>query len=221
MADGTEIHAKKDDIVYLPAFCEYKSHYKNFTSNGPDGILINLLFTDSNKDTFYLPNKLKTYSTTDFSYIKSFFNNILNFHNQPLKNFAEIKAIAYRILSILGTTDKENKLICGKYNSIYKGISYLENDVQQSLSIKEIAEICHITPTYFRKLFKEYSGMSPSQFRIRKKIDTAKTLLLTNDMSIQEISDYLGFENISYFSKLFKQNEKISPLQYKKIMQEL
>lgn len=210
-----EINAQKGDVVYLPAFCEYKSNYKNFGNGTVDGILINMRFTDDKGKAFYLSDEMKTYKISNSNYIRTCFEDILNFSKSPQTNVAEVKSTAYKILSYLGSEDKKHKINSGRYKHISKGIAYLENDVRQELSIEEIAELCHMTATYFRKLFKEYSGMSPTQFRIQKKLDTAKSLLLTDDMSIREISDYLGFENISYFSKLFKKYEKMSPSRYK------
>lgn len=215
ISGGKTIEAKKGDVVYLPAFGEYKSNFKNFGDGPIDGILINLAFSDDKGEPFYLPDKIKVYRIPNSSYIKLCFTDILNYSKQLQKNIAEIKSVAYKILAYLGTIDKERKINSGKYRSIFEGISYLENDVQQSLSIEEIAQLCHMTATYFRKLFKEYSGISPTQFRIQKKIETAKLLLSTDDMTISEISDHLGFENVSYFSKLFKKYEKKSPSQYR------
>ena len=217
LSDGSTIEAKKGDVIYLPAFGEYKSNFNNFGNEPIDGILINLLFSDDKGETFYLPDKIKIYKIQNSNYIKSCFINILNCSKQPLLNIAEMKSIAYKILSYLGTIDKERKINSSKYKCIFEGISYLENNLQQSLSIEEIAQLCHMTATYFRKLFKEYSGISPTQFRIQKKLETAKSLLLTSDMTVSEISDYLGFENVSYFSKLFKKYEKISPSKYRNI----
>lgn len=168
LSDGTIIDAKKDDVVYLPAFGEYKSNYKNFGDDSIDGILINLLFTDDKNEVFYLPDKLRVYKIPNTNYMKSCFTNILNYSRQPHMNIAEIKSYVYKILSNLGTIDKERRINSSKYKCISEGISYLENDVQQLLSIEEIAQLCHMTSTYFRKLFKEYSGVSPTKFRIQK-----------------------------------------------------
>lgn len=215
LLDGSTIEAKKGDVIFLPAFGEYKSNFKNFGQEPIDGILINLSFSDYMGKPFYLPDKVKVYKIPNSNYIKLCFTDILNYSKQLQKNIAEIKSVAYKILAYLGTIDKTRKINSSKYKCIYEGISYLENDVQQSLSIEEIAQLCHMTATYFRKLFKEYSGISPAQFRIQKKLETAKSLLSTDDMTISEISDHLGFENVSYFSKLFKKYEKMSPSQYR------
>ena len=215
LADGKRLEAKKGDIVYLPPFCEYTSHYKNFSDGSVDGILVNLMFSDSNGQIFYLPNQMRIFNSSEFDGTQKLFVDILSLNNQPVKNWAAIKSVAYKILSHLGTMDKQNVINIGKYGCISKGIIYLEKDVQQSLSIEEIARMCNVTSTYFRKLFKEYSGDTPSSFRIKRKMNTAKELLLANEMSVNEVSDYLGFENVSYFSRLFKKYENKTPTDYR------
>ena len=126
-----------------------------------------------------------------------------------------MKAISYKILSYFATVNKETVLDVSRYRYIANGIKYLETDIKQEKSIEEVAKMCNVSSAYFRRLFKEYSGLSPIQFRIRKKLDMAKDMLVSGTMSIVEISDYLGFENVTYFTRLFKEYEKISPAKYR------
>ena len=93
---------------------------------------------------------------------------------------------------------------------------YMENDISQEKSIAEVAELCHVSPSYFRKLFKKYSGMSPIEYQIRVKISHAKRLLQTNTMRVAEVSDTLGFFDPAYFCKLFKKYTGVSPKDYAK-----
>ena len=219
-SDGREKKAKCGDVVYLPPFCEYESYYYNFLGKETDAILVNMLFSDEDGKEFFLPNDLKVFNTQDNEMVKSYFLDVLNLSRQPIKKMTEIKSIAYKIISYFGTEDKTRKLNRSKYKMISKGIMYLENDIKQELSIEEIAKMCNMTSSYFRRVFFEYSGMSPIQFRIRKKLDIAKELLKSDSMSILEISEYLGFENMTYFSRLFKKYEKITPKDYRKMLLE-
>ena len=214
-ANGRELYAERGDVVYLPPFCEYESYYCNYRDEDIDGILINMLFCDENSKEFYLPNSLRVCSVKGNENVKRYFTSILDLGNQPIKKMAEIKSVAYKILSYFGTYDKTDKLNKSKYKDISKGIMYLENDIKQELTIEDIAKMCNMSSSYFRRIFKEYSGMSPIQFRIRKKLDMAKELLLNDAMSIYEISEYLGFENVTYFTRLFKEYEGITPKKYK------
>ena len=106
-----------------------------------------------------------------------------------------------------------------EFAPIAKGIMYMENDMNQEKSISQIAEMCHVSPSYFRKLFKKYSGLSPIEYQIQTKMSRAKELIMTNTMQITEISYALGFFDASYFCKLFKKHVGLSPKEYKKSLQ--
>jgi AraC-like DNA-binding protein len=68
----------------------------------------------------------------------------------------------------------------------------------------------------FRKVFRERMGMSPGQFRIRRRIDRARELLLSTFLSIQEIADQLGYSNPYTFSTQFRKVVGVSPNAFRK-----
>ena len=215
LKNGEKKFAKKGDVVFLPPFCEYESRFSNSDNKSVDCILLNLLFSDDSGKEFFLSDELCVFTPGDSELIKRKFCNILNLYSRPIKNTAELKSVSYKILSYFATANKEINLDTSQYKYIAKGIRYLETDIKQEKSIEEIAAMCNVSSAYFRKLFKEYSSLSPINFRIRKKLDMAKDMLTNSAMSIVEISDYLGFENVTYFTRLFKSYEKIPPAKYR------
>lgn len=215
LKNGEEKQAKKGDVVFLPPLCEYESKFLNSEKKNVDCILVNLLFSDENGNDFFLSDDLEVFTPKDTELIRKAFCKMLNLYSQPIKKTAEMKSISYKIISYFGTLNKESGIDISRYRYIAKGIKYLETDIKQEKSIEEIAKMCNISSAYFRRLFKEYSGLSPISFRIRKKLDMAKDMLVNGTMSIVEISDYLGFENVTYFTRLFKEYEKISPAKFR------
>ncbi len=77
----------------------------------------------------------------------------------------------------------------------------MENNADKTLN--EIAEICAVSEGHFRKLFREYSGENPIEFRQKHRIEKAKQLLALDTYSISEIADELHFSDIYHFSKTF------------------
>ena len=69
---------------------------------------------------------------------------------------------------------------------------------------------------YYRRLFKQYSGLSPVQFVQQCRLQMAAELLLTTDNAIGSISYMCGFENHYYFSRLFKRKYNLSPVTYRR-----
>ena len=76
--------------------------------------------------------------------------------------------------------------------------------LESSLTIQEVAEELGMSYSNFRKLFKEYTGISPAVYQQDLRLQRAKELLTTTNMSIKEIAYQLNFDSPDYFSAKFK-----------------
>ena len=77
------------------------------------------------------------------------------------------------------------------------------------------ADKLHVTPTHFRRIFKEITGLPPQQFLLHNRLNKAAELLKSSRKPVKEIASLSGWENIFYFSRLFRQKYYISPIQYR------
>lgn len=84
------------------------------------------------------------------------------------------------------------------------------------VSQEELAGNIGLGYSLYRKKFKEYTGLSPAQYHIQLRINTAKELLVTTDLSLKEVSMRLGFEYVDYFFRLFKKKTGHSPSDYRR-----
>ena len=80
----------------------------------------------------------------------------------------------------------------------------IRESLESSLTIQQVAEEMSVSYSNFRKLFKEYTGLSPATYQQDLRLQRAKELLSTTDMSIKEIAYRLNFESPDYFSAKFK-----------------
>jgi AraC family transcriptional regulator of arabinose operon len=90
---------------------------------------------------------------------------------------------------------------------------------EASFTLQELAADLHMNPTYVSNHFKEIFGKPPILLHREIKIAKAKSLLETQEMNITEISDFLGFNDVQTFTRLFKKYTGISPGQYKGLFQ--
>ena len=87
---------------------------------------------------------------------------------------------------------------------IKKAIRCMEENYHSQLSYKDVANEVFISPSYFLSLFKQETGYTFVDYLTMLRIERAKEMLLTTDMTITQIADKTGFNNSNYFSRLFK-----------------
>ncbi|NQU53030.1 MAG: AraC family transcriptional regulator [Bacteroidetes bacterium] len=91
----------------------------------------------------------------------------------------------------------------------------MRQNIEKVFDLKAMAQNHHVSYSYFRKMFKKYTGVSPGQYHLQLRIMRAKELLISTDKSIKEISYELGFQSIFYFSNMFKKKEGTTPSHFR------
>lgn len=95
-------------------------------------------------------------------------------------------------------------------------LSYLEEHFSESISIRQMADLCFYSPYHFMRFFKKYTGMSCLEYVKKKRLEQA-ALLLKQGISPTEASSCSGFENLSYFYREFKKYYNLTPGEYQKL----
>ncbi|MFD1954996.1 response regulator [Paenibacillus thailandensis] len=103
---------------------------------------------------------------------------------------------------------------------VQEAVRYLNERLDQSVTLKDIADHLHMNASYFSVLFKEQTGMTFSEFLTRRRVQRAKELLAGTRLTINEISERTGYQTAKYFVKVFRQLEGVSPGQYRKSVTE-
>lgn len=102
-----------------------------------------------------------------------------------------------------------------------KAIHYIEGNLSEKLNLNIVAEKAHFSPFHFHRLFSVVVGETLNNFINRKRIEKAASFLIhKKEISITEISEEIGFSNLSSFSKSFKNFYGISPAKFKEESQE-
>lgn len=97
-------------------------------------------------------------------------------------------------------------------------IKYINEHINENISLSLGANLCNMSQSQFSRTFKKETGKTFKEYVLLKKNEQAKFYIKTTDKSFSEISDFLGFEDSSYFTKLFKKYEGITPKEYKKFI---
>lgn len=100
-------------------------------------------------------------------------------------------------------------------DAVYKVIEYIKANFQKRMTLEEIAASTYLSKTYLSSLFKKETGYSISEYINRVRIERSKSLLLEENISIIDIANLCGFEDQSYFTKVFKNIVGITPKKYR------
>ncbi|MCC3868325.1 PocR ligand-binding domain-containing protein [Terrisporobacter mayombei] len=101
-------------------------------------------------------------------------------------------------------------------STLKPAIDYIYKNKSENITVESMAKVCHISQSYFSRLFSKEMGDSFSNYISKLKINWAKELLEDSDMSVSQISDELGFNEPGYFIKIFKKYEGVTPSVYRK-----
>ena len=95
---------------------------------------------------------------------------------------------------------------------------YLDNHYCTAISRNDLADVVYLNPNYLSRLFKREMNTSINSYLIDKRIDKAKSLLEHSDMPVHAVSMEVGYNNFSYFTKLFREKTGQTPNEYRKSM---
>ena len=147
-------------------------------------------------------------------------DTMLNLNNQFLKNLQQITtldSLCHKLQEIVETfSESMFNYIPSKNNDIIKkAMLYMSEKFNTPLSLEEVAAHVHLHPSYFSTMFKNVTGSSFKEYLNKIRIEESKLLLLNTDFSIIDIAIAVGFEDQSYFSKVFKKFTGTTPKQFR------
>ncbi|WMJ23702.1 AraC family transcriptional regulator [Paludicola sp. MB14-C6] len=128
----------------------------------------------------------------------------------------KLQGLMYQCLSNiaqqLSITDKHVN-----HDNLYveQSVQYIRHNYHESIGVSDIAEYLSLNRSYFSNIFKNSLGVTPKEFLLQFRISKAKELLKTTDLTIYEIAVSCGYNDQSVFSKAFKRQCGISPMEYK------
>lgn len=97
---------------------------------------------------------------------------------------------------------------------MHKALDYIRSNYMRKLSLDEVAREVYLSPSYFSRLFKKEMGCTFNTYLNRYRIDKSKTLVLKN-LRLADVAVMVGFEDQSYFTKVFKKMCGVAPNRYR------
>jgi two-component system, response regulator YesN len=147
-------------------------------------------------------------------------DDILTYNYQYLREigqFRDVDSLAYWLSGVLNWYSEQvfNLQEAKHVDRLARTLHYINSHYTEKISLEEAASYAAFSPAYFSKIFKEEMNCSFTQYINQIRVDHAKTLLRTTPCTLVEIAGLVGFEDQSYFSRVFKSIAGISPGKYR------
>ncbi len=209
---GNVLEVAQNQLTYMAKGLEYVVEFHGTDPSREDTVVIHFQMTDRlGQDIAAADKPVICLSNVDSSLALSITQMAQEYRNNMVC-IPALQGELYKLLALICKKQKKH-LARDKYACIRTGIQLLERD--SDLSLSQIAAKCGVSDCYFRRLFQQYSGESPMNFRQRLRIERAKQLLLSDEQyTVSEVAQELGFSDVYHFSKTFKKYCGESPKKY-------
>jgi len=152
---------------------------------------------------------------------RAFFFSILPYFSHKHPPPASLLELKFKELLFTILSDPSNKDLLAYVSSIqdqYKTPLWevMEANYTFNLTIDEFARIAERSTATFKREFREYYHTSPGKWLTQKRLEHAKLMIETTNSLVSEIAYDSGFENLSHFSRVFKENYGLTPSAYRK-----
>lgn len=216
--EGNRIPIAQNGLAYMAKGIEYTVYFEDTNDACEDTVVVHFQMTDKAGEDI-APTLLPIVCMRNVSAdIAKEMDMLAEEFKKSICCIPRIISVIYQILAVICEKQKR-RAVRGKYACILPGIEMLEEGSDEGIA--EIAARCGVGECYFRRLFKEYSGESPTAFRCRHRIERAKQLLLSDEQyTVGEIAQELGFLDVYHFSKSFKKQVGVSPRTFAAQMRE-
>ncbi len=213
--DGETFTAHSDDIVIIDCRKEHsyhavnnlQFHYFHFTGNSSIAY-INLIYELNHGALIHCGQT---------GMLSSMFTSMLKIAKGQSSTQSEHRISLYLHMLLCELVEKCSDVHPLANESIEKAVKYMEDHINQNISLDELAEHINLSKFYFNRYFKKHMGLTPHQYFINMRLQNAKRMLVTTSASIEQVAENCGFDNASNFIRLFKQRVGMTPTVFRKI----
>ena len=212
---GEHREFQRDDLIYIPKSSEYFIEF--FETKGDlSNVLINFDIFDSEGGEYYMSDDITLLASGLPAKITNAMISLAQLSTNLTNPTLQVTKIFYEIIEKLNNHILASKLHNAGKCSVLPAVYYLNSHITDDVPIPQLAQMCLLNESAFRKAFKEHTGFNPVQYKINLKIEKSKLLLdNAHEMPVEEIAECLGFYDNAYFHKVFSKIEGMTPKQYR------
>lgn len=199
-----DIRAGVGSLIYIPKNLNYLLRYEE---NHTGFVLLNFDIMTANGEFLTFREHAEVLTSVDSaSVVENLMRKIeASCLTEDARSVFQRKELVYRLLmELFGEETTLPNPPQAKFSNIMPGVELMQRTYLKNIPITEFAKACNISVSSFRGLFTEYFGLPPVQYRNHLRIKRAVSLLTDGNCTVAEAAEASGFENLSYFCRLYK-----------------
>ena len=220
--DGKTFSVKKGDLIIYNMGV---THYEKSNEKDP---MESLFFAcDKLQITNFPPNNLlpdycdPVFHTEEmYTYFYKYFMTLITEFKQKERFYKEIcqnvlKTLVMYIFRLISRTMDAPSLLDSSL-TLEPVLAYIDANYTRKLTLDEIAEQCYMSKYHLSHTFTRVHGVSIGKYILNKKIEESKLMLTESKTSVADIAESLGFDDTSYYCRVFKKSVGITPSAYRR-----
>lgn len=220
--DSQSLHS----LTYIPnqnmTWASFVFNINMLKSSNTDGVLLKYiapLLNHQHQLPIIIKDNINCYSKI-FNVIE---NIIYCYYEKDIAYELELKSLLFKFFSLLYKNDliekhqDKNSLTINTTDKIKLILNYINDHYSEDISINTLAELCEYSQYHFMRFFKKHIGLTCIQYINNLRLEKSSILLTSTNNTIMDISLEVGFDNLSYFNKLFKRKYNLTPKEFRTV----
>ncbi|NOZ21607.1 MAG: helix-turn-helix domain-containing protein [Planctomycetes bacterium] len=152
----------------------------------------------------------------DLRALRQAYNSLPRISAKKLRRMGDLLFLAVtQLAESMSDRAIEQEIVLRQYKPIQTAIGLMKTRLSEPLSAGMIAEVIHLNPAYFSRLFKRITRMTVTDYLTELRIERAKRLLRNTQLRMSEIAHEVGYSRQSYFARKFRDVVGVSPSQFR------
>lgn len=206
-AAGRIIALAKGDCIYLPKETSYT------VCCAPDAPFIHMTVNFHLAAQTLLDNKVTKKRLSNAGKFEQVFARMI--HTWSVRHpFYQERCMGF-LYELLYLLENEVCTNASPYlNKIAPARQYLDEHFTEEISPNALSRLCGMSPSYLRRLFRQALGETPSEYKRRLRMAMAKDLLRGSQMTVSQVAALCGYEDLAYFSRVFRKTTGVAPSRF-------
>jgi len=211
--NGEQLNAPQGSVVFLPQGSSYRCTFSVTTGEKALCQLVEFALRAGDGSAVSVCDRVTLVGRDENPLVAELFTEAVEAYNRPMYSPPLLKSAVYQLIAQVAGQNRHQSISSQQLAGIRPALNCLEKELMPE-SVAQLAQMCHMSEVSFRKKFRQYAGMPPSAYLLNQKLRYAKRLLRGGLYTVAQAAELAGFDDPSYFSKVFKKHTGILPGEY-------